>query len=61
MNKEHEIAFIKEMKYFGIKTKDHKKLIHSFTVIEGIAFENHKDVRSIIAIYDLAETSLSRG
>ena len=61
MNKEHEIEFIKELKNSGIKSKDHKRLIHSFAVIEIAAYENNTDAKQIIAMYDLAEMSLSKG
>ncbi len=61
MNKEHEIEFRKKLKKYGIKTKDNKRLIHSFDVVEIVAFENHTDVKSIIAMYNLAETALARG
>lgn len=61
MNKEHEVAFIKELKHYGIKTKDHKRLIHSFAIIEDAAFENNTDAKQIIAMYNLAEISLARG
>ena len=55
MNKEHEAEFIKELRESGIKVKDFKRLIHSFTVIEDAAYNNNTDAREIIAIYKLAE------
>ena len=61
MNKEHEIEFIKRLRSHGIKSKDHKRLIHSFAIIEDAAFDNNTDVVQIIAMYELAETSLARG
>ncbi len=61
MNKEHEIEFIKELKDSGIKSKDHKRLIHSFAIIEDAAYENNTDANQIIAMYKLAEISLARG
>ena len=61
MNKEHEIEFIKELKESGIKSKDHKRLIHLFAIIEDVAFENNTDAKQIIAMYNLAKTALARG
>lgn len=61
MNKEHKIEFIKEMKDSGIKSKDHKRLIHSFAIIEDAAFENHTDAKQIITMYELAEIAFARG
>ena len=55
MNKEHEIEFLKELKELGNKSKDNKRLIHSFSVIEDAAFENNTDAKQIIACYNLAE------
>ena len=61
MNKEKEIEFIKELKDSGIKSKDHKRLIHSFAIIEDAAYENNTDAKQIIAMYELAEIALARG
>ena len=55
MNKEHEIEFIRKLKNSGIKSKDHKRLIHSFAIIEDAAFENNTDATQIIAMYNLAK------
>ena len=58
MNKEHEIEFLRELKSSGIKSKDNKRLIHSFSIIEDAAFENNTDAKQIIACYKLGEISL---
>ena len=51
---EREFLFIKELKELGVKSKNIKKLIHAFDIIEMVAFDIHKHSDAIFAAYRIS-------
>ncbi|MBY9021755.1 MAG: hypothetical protein KGD67_11925 [Candidatus Lokiarchaeota archaeon] len=51
---ERKFVFIKELKELGVKSKDIKKLIHAFDIIEMVAFDIHKHSDEIFAAYRIS-------
>ena len=49
----------KQLKECGVKSKDMKRLLRAYTIMEDIAFDIHKDVKELFAAYEISEYILN--
>jgi len=47
----------KELKSLGVKSKDMKRLLHSFKIIEIVAFDINKNITEMFSVYELSRLS----